>query len=436
MNNRITHTIRTLRRFLALWLSQSISSVGTAMTSYALAVWTYQQNGTASSVTMLTLSSFLPTILFRFAAGAVADRWNKKAIMLTADLFAAFCSLAILLLHGSGSLVVSHLYIINLLLSLMNAFQVPAAYVATSQLVPQEHYSRTGGLQAASGAAISILSPALGGAVMAWGGLSAVLVIDLITFVIAWVTLLFIRIPRLEQNAREAAESFWQNCLGGIRYLKERPHLLRLILYIAVVNFLAKLGPDGQMSAFVLSRADQTALGAVQTCIALGLMVGGMLMAARHKAERPVKAILIACCCIFVAGIGLALGRTPFGWCLFAFIQYLCAAVMNVHWNTMMRTTVPLTLQGRVYAARDTLQNCTIPLGLYLGGLLTDHVFEPLAVSASPVQTTLAAIFGSNRGGGIALLFLLTSLLGLLITLLCMGSRQLIPLDSQERNNV
>ena len=101
-----------------------------------------------------------------------------------------------------------------------------------------------------------------------------------------------------------------------------------------------------------------------------------------------------------------------------------------------MRSCVPISLQGRIFSARDTVQNIAIPLGLYLGGLLTDHVFEPLAVSASPVQTTLAAIFGSNRGGGIALLFLLTSLLGLLITLICMGSRQLIPLDSQEWNNV
>jgi len=423
MKNRINHIFFTLRGFLALWFSQSISSIGTAMTTYALAVWTYEQNGTATSVSLLTLSSFLPTILFRFAAGAAADRWNKKAIMLAADLAAACGSLTILLLYTSASLTAKHLYIINLLLSLMNAFQVPAAYVATSQLVPKEYYSRTGGLQAASDAAISILSPALGGMVMARGGLSAVLGIDLMTFGFAWVTLMFIRIPKPLQNAKAVKESFWQNCLGGVRYLKERPVLLRLILYIAVVNFLAKLGPDGQMSAFVLSRTDQSSLGAVQTCIALGLLCGGMVMAARKPSGSTTNAVAAACCCIFCAGIGLALSRSVVGWCAFAFLQYLCAAVMNVHWNTLMRTTVPLELQGRVFSARDTLQNCTIPLGLYLGGLMSDRVFEPWMASPGRIQEMLSPVFGTGRGSGISLLFLLTAILGLILSLICLNKR-------------
>ena len=65
---------RELKSFLLLWGSQTVSALGTAMTEYALVVWAYGQEGTASSVTLLTLSSFAPTILFRFVAGAAADR--------------------------------------------------------------------------------------------------------------------------------------------------------------------------------------------------------------------------------------------------------------------------------------------------------------------------------------------------------------------------
>lgn len=433
MNKKVYQTFHALRGFLALWLSQSLSSVGTAMTGYALAVWTYGQTGTASGVMLLTLSSFLPTILFRFIAGAVADRWNKKAVMLAADLAAAGGSLAILLLHAVGSLTVSSLYVINILLSLMNAFQVPAAYVATTQLAPEAHYSRIGGLQVASGAAISILSPALGSAVMAWGGLQVVLAIDLVTFAVAWVTLLFIRIPELKRSPAEAAEPFWQNCLGGVRYLMAHRPMLQLILYIAAVNFLAKLGPDGQMAAFVLSRADQTALGAVETCVALGVMTGGLIMAGRKPSDDPARAVLNACCCIFAAGIGLPVCRSLPGWCLFAFAQYLCAAVMNVHWNTMMRKNVPPVLQGRVYSARDTLQNCTIPLGLYLGGMLSDRVFQPMTDERSPLREILVLLFGEGRGGGIALLFLFTAAVGLVLSLMCRCSRSFGQMEVPEQ---
>ena len=89
-----------LRSFLILWSSQSVSSLGTAMTEFALIIWIYGQTGNASSVTMLTICSFLPTILFRFIAGAIADNWDKKRIMLIADFAAACGTLTVLFVFG------------------------------------------------------------------------------------------------------------------------------------------------------------------------------------------------------------------------------------------------------------------------------------------------------------------------------------------------
>ena len=405
--------------FLMLWGSQSISALGTEMTNYALAIWVYSQQGDASSMTTLTLCSFLPTILLRFVAGALTDRWNKKRIMLLADLVAACGTLAILALYTADALLVVHLYVINMLLSLMNAFQVPAAYVATSLLVPKEHYTRAGGLQSVSGALVSILSPVLGALLLAWSGLAAVLITDLLTFALAFGTLLCIRIPKAQAQP-STHESLWQSCLSGVKYLRQQPHLLRMILYIAAVNFLAKLGPDGLMSVFILSRTggEQTVLGLVQSAIALGLLAGGMLVTAMKPVKNAVRAIYTQCALIFLAGIGLAFARSPLGWCVATFLQYLFAAVMNVHWGALMRTSVPHEMQGRVFSARDTLQNCTIPLGLYLGGILADEVFTPLAQD-SPA---LDALFGAS-GTGIALQFLLVALAGLALTLLCMFHR-------------
>ncbi|MBP3428368.1 MAG: MFS transporter [Clostridia bacterium] len=414
----------SLRPFLMLWASQGVSSMGTEMTNYALVIWVYSQNGTASSLSLLTLCSFLPTILFRFIAGALADRWNKKRIMLLSDLLAACGTLTVFALYSSSALTVIHLYAINTLLSLMNAFQVPAAYVATSLLVPEEHYIRAGGLQTVSGALISILSPVLGAVVLAWGGISAVLAIDLVTFAVAFLTLLFIRIPKIEKK-QELRESFLQTSLSGLRYLKEHPHLLHLIVYIAAVNFLAKLGPDGLMSAFILSRSsgNQAALSVVQSAVALGLLTGGTLTSFAKQSQNPVRMILMMCCLIFTAGIGLSLSRNTIGWCVTAFLQYTFAAVMNIHWGALMRSEVPLEMQGRVFSARDTLQNCTIPLGLYLGGVLADHVFEPLMSGKSAAAALLASVFGSGNGSGIAVLFFLVSAAGLILSAVCMSTK-------------
>lgn len=150
-----TNIFLGLRDFFVLWSSQAVSSLGTAMTNFALIIWVYNQKGTASSITLLTICSFLPTIFFRFIAGTIADRWDKKRIMLLADLMAACGTVTVLVLYSFSALQVWHLYIINFLLSFMNAFQNPASYVATSLLVPKEQYVRVSDLQGSGRKAVS-----------------------------------------------------------------------------------------------------------------------------------------------------------------------------------------------------------------------------------------------------------------------------------------
>ena len=130
--------IKELRSFMLLWSSQTVSELGTAMTNYALIIWVYGQKGTASSITLLTICSFLPTIFFRFIGGALADRWDKKRIMLLSDFIAACGTVTVFGLYSFSALRIWHLYLINVLLSFMNAFQTPASFVATSLLVPKD----------------------------------------------------------------------------------------------------------------------------------------------------------------------------------------------------------------------------------------------------------------------------------------------------------
>jgi len=196
--------LKDLKSFLVLWSSQTVSSLGTAMTEFALIIWVYGQKENASSVTLLTICSFLPTILFRFIAGTLVDKWNKKRIMLIADFMAACGTLAIFLLYSLSALHTWHLYVINIFLSFMNAFQCPASYVATSLLVPKEHYTRVSGLQSFSGSVVSILAPALGSVLLTFGDLPLVLLFDLISFAIAFCTLLFfIKLPVIARKKED-----------------------------------------------------------------------------------------------------------------------------------------------------------------------------------------------------------------------------------------
>ena len=411
--------IKELRSFLLLWSSQTVSELGTAMTNYALIIWVYGQRGTASSITLLTLCSFMPTILFRFMAGALADRCNKKRIMLLADLAAACGTVTVFALYTTSALRIGHLYLINVLLSFMNAFQTPASFVATSLLVPKEHYARVGGLQGLSASVVSILAPALGSCLLAFGGMKLVLICDLVSFSIAFFVLLFfIKIPEIEHAEEKSAVPFLKSCLDGIRYLRDHAALLHLTLFLAIINFLAKLGNDGMISPFVLGRTgnDQQALGMVQSAVALGLLAGSLGVSFMKPAKKKAGLVFVTCALVFSGNVAQSLTLRPAIWCIAAFGSYAMAVVMNANLTAIMREKVPLAMQGRVFSAKDTLQNCSIPLGLFLGGILADHVFEPFMAKASPAQRMLSHLFGVGSGAGIAVMFFFVGILGVVIS--------------------
>jgi DHA3 family macrolide efflux protein-like MFS transporter len=423
-----------LRSFLILWASQTVSALGTAMTNFALIIWAYRQQGTASSITLLAVCSYLPSILFCFAAGTLADKWDKKKIMLVSDFIAALGTLTIFLLYHTESLRIWHLYVINFTLSLMNAFQNPAAYVVQTLLVPKEHYVRASGLQAFANSLVTVLTPALATAVLSFGGIETVFSIDLLSFGVAFTTLLlFIKIPAVAVNENSAKEPFWQSCRAGIRFLREHRALLKLILFFSFVNLMASLAGNGIMPAMILARTNQNqiALGMVSSAIGIGALVGSVLVTLVKPAKSRTKVIFLACAISFLlCDVLWGVGRNVTVWVFAALAGNLPMPFISANLITIMRTNVPVAMQGRVFSTRDTLQFATIPIGLFLGGVLADRLFEPFMRTVSPLQQVFSRVVGTGKGSGMALIFLIIGIIGFLANLLCLKNPIYKELDS------
>lgn len=413
--------IKELKSFLILWGSQTVSSFGTAMTNFALIIWAYKQQGTVSSITLLSVCSYLPSILFCFLAGALADRWNKKKIMLICDLIAALGTLAVFILYSTEGLRVWHLYVINFTLSFMNAFQNPASYVAVSLITPKEHFIRVSGLQAFSNSLVTIITPALATAVLAFGGLRVVLLIDLISFAIAFTLLLFfIKIPSVSSGGDKKHESFLKNCLEGLNFLREHIPIWKMILFFSFINLLASIAGNGIMPAMILARTgdNQVALGIVSSSIGLGALAGSILVTVVKPFKSRTKVIFLSCAVSFLlCDILWAVGQNLAIWVFAAFAGNLPLPFLSANLTTIMRTKVPIEMQGRVFSARDTFQYITIPIGLFLGGYLADNIFEPFMLNTSLLQQMLSKLVGTGRGSGMAVIYLITGTIGFLVSL-------------------
>lgn len=424
-------TLRDLRPFLLLWSTQTLSQVGSSMTGFALVIWIYQQQGSALASALLTVCSYAPYVLCSLLAGTLSDRWDKKTTMLVSDAIAAAGTVTVFALLTTGSLQVWHLYLLNALNGLTGSVQQPASEVATSLLTPRRHYQLVGALRSFSYAVTTMLTPVLATALLAFAGLTAVIMFDLATFSVAFVTLAgFIRIPGAADADRR--EGVLQSAALGLRYLAERRGVLGLILFMAAVNLFASMY-DGGIAPLILSRTggDRLALGTVNACAGAAMVAGSVVATMLPQPGNRVRMIVNAMQCSFGCELFLlALTRSLPCWCLGAVCGWIMVPLANTNLDALLRSAIPPAMQGRVYAARNALQYCTIPVGYLLSGALIDRVFEPfMAGRHAGVLTTL---FGAGKGSGAAMLFLLMGVCASMMCLLVRRDRRLYEIDGAD----
>ncbi|MDR0928715.1 MAG: MFS transporter [Oscillospiraceae bacterium] len=426
-------TIYALKDFLILWGSQAVSAMGTAMVNYALILWVYAQNGSATDLARMSIFALLPSIFFALPAGTLADRWNKKTVMLLADCLAALGTGTIWLLYATDALQIWHLYAVNFLLSFMTAFQNPASYVAVSLLVPKEHFARASGLQGLSESIVSIFAPALGGVLLAFYGLELVLLVDLATFAIAFFTLLLvIKLPPTPAAPDTAKESWLTTCAVGFRYLKAHKAMLQFILFFAFVAFVERFG-WGMLPAYVLARSggDQGAYALVEMVGGIGSLAAGLLVTLAKPVKKRVRMVFLCCGIAFVLGeMLLSLGRALPLWLLSVAIASFPMDILNANKSAVMRSYIPAALQGRVSSMEDAIKTVAGVLGYLGAGYLADYVLEPFMSTASPLQVVLAAVFGGGQGSGIAVMFFVAGTIGAAGCFGAMGSKRFAELEA------
>jgi len=403
-----------LRNFLILWATQSFSALGSAMTSYALVIWSYEQHGSALQTSLLMVCSYAPYVLLSVFAGALSDKWNKKKTMLVCDSAAALCTLAVLGLLESGGLRIWHLYVVNAINGLMNSVQQPASEVATTCILPKEYYQKVGGMRYFSNSLNSILTPIIATAVMGFAGIQFIIWFDLGTFLVAFmVLLLFVRIPEDKIPKSDRQETLLQSAKGGVDYLWKNRGILDLILFLSAINLVASIY-DAVFPAMMLSRGggSRAAMGIVNSVVGITTFAGSVLAT---FLKEPKSRIRVICNCLLLSmgteNLILALGRSVPIWCVGAFLGWITIPIMNTNLEAILRIRIPVEIQGRVFAARNTFQFFTIPVGYFLGGFLVDRIFEPFMARQSG-ESIWVRLLGSGKGSGAAAVFLFIAFAG------------------------
>ena len=406
--------MENFKKYIVLWLSQSISQLGSSMTAFSFILWIYEQTHSALSISIISFCNYVPYILTSIFVGTFVDNHRKKLVMLVSDFVAAIVSLFALVFLMAGNLSVWHIYIINIIVGVSTAFQQPASSVAIAKIVPKDKLSNVSGMNSFSSNLVIVFSPMLAAVFFSIGGLPLILLFDLFSFAIAFFVLLFlIRIP--ERLTKENFKSPFAEILYGFHFLKTEKGILYIMLTMAVINFFSRLTYENILSPMILARSSENnlVLGIVNACMGVGGIMGGLLVSMRKESRKKANMIYVSAALSFLLGdLTMAVGRNVFFWSFAAFAASLPLPFIMAGENLILYKKIPENIQGRVFAVRNAVQYSTIPFGILLGGYLSDYVFEPFMRSNSDIVPLLGKIVGIGTGSGMAVMFLCTGICG------------------------
>ncbi len=297
-----------IRVFILVWFGQLISITGSGITGFALGIWVYQRTGSATQFALISLFVILPGILMSPLAGALVDRWSRRWAMILSDTGAALSTLAIALLIIIDQLEIWHIYFATAITSVFSAFQWPAYSAAITLLVPKQHFGRANGITQLKVAVAKLLSPMLGGVLLVTIQLQGVILLDLATFIVALVILLLVRFPEVKSTVEKQAKKsgLLREAAYGWYYIRARPGLLGLLLFIATSNFL-----EGIVSVLItplaLSFTSVTVLGTILSIGGVGMLMGSLVKSTWGGPQRLIYGVLgfqlLGGVCILIAGL-------------------------------------------------------------------------------------------------------------------------------------
>jgi MFS family permease len=403
-----------MRTFTLLWLGQLVSMIGSGLTEFALGVDLYNRTGSATQFALFYLCFLVPFLVVSPFAGALVDRWDRKIVLILADMGAALCTALIAVLMVTGYYQTWHLYALVAAGSSFGAFQWPAFTASTSLLVPKEHLGRADGMIELSWGAGRILSPLLAAVLVSVVPLYTLFAIDFVTFLFAVIiaAVVFIPRPEVSEEGEASKGSLWKEIAYGWAYIKIRPGLLGLLCFFFLMNF--SLGfVQVLFTPMVLGSHSVQTLGTLISAGSAGVVAGGILMMVWGGPKRRINAVLG-----LGAVFGLAMmliGASPIAPMLAAasFLYYFVQPIINGSDEAIWQTKVPPDLQGRVFSLRRSFEWGSSPIAYAISGPIAEHIFDPLLVVGGPLAATAGQVIGVGPGRGIGFLLMVVGLLPL-----------------------
>ena len=363
-------TKSNLRKFILLWAGELISSIGGGLTSFGLGVYIFQQTGSAANMALITLLGFLPTLLLSVPAGALADRYDRRLLMMIGDGCSALGIVFILVCMMNGGASLAQICIGVLISSVFSALLEPAFRATITDILTREEFSRASGLVSLAGSARYLFSPILAGFLLTVSDVKLLLVIDICTFFLTVISAAVVR-KSIGKKTAEKKEGLLDSIRDGWRILRsERGVLLLVLVSSAITLFMGMF----QILAepMVLSFSDEKTLGITETICASGMLVSGLILGMRgiKRNFTGIMSMSLATAGIMMIGFGLFENICTI--CISGFLFFAALPFANNCLDYLTRTHIPDDVQGRVWGLIGFLSQFGYVIAYAVSGVAAD----------------------------------------------------------------
>ncbi len=414
------------RRFLTVWLGQTVSTIGTVLSGVGVAVYVFVETGSAAWLGVLAALSSVPYVLTAPLL-SLADRFTRRSTMIAADTFAVVGPAIAFVLALTGRLEIWHLAVAGFLGGVGNAFQWPASQAAVPALVAPEALGRANGLNQLGQAAGIVLGPVVATPLVAWWGIEAVLLVDLVTFVVAVAATLSVPFDDAAVDGDVADDGTWTALFTWLRGAG-RPFMTLLALS-AVVNLLLAFF-NVALLVVATDLGGTARAGFVLGAAGAAMVVGSVICGRRGVGDDRIGTFARG---IFLAGAGFVIAsiRPSFTLLIVGVVVALGSVpALNAASSTLYHERVPASMHGRMFGLRTAIGRSLEPVGAVVAGVLVAHVATPAMSDGGLLAGSVGAVMGVGPGRGAALtLAVIGVLLGAIGVVLARSSirRQLGP---------
>lgn len=359
------------KQFFIMWSGQGVSIFTSAVIQMALVWYLTEQTGSAAVLTTATLISYLPQVLLGPFIGTLIDRYNRKMIMITSDLFIALTSLSIVISGFFGPVPVWLIMIVLFLRSIGSTFHNPSLQAVTPLFVPKEELTRYAGYSQGVESASMLLSPMAAAALYGFMKLNHIILIDVFGAAFAVMTLCLIRIPDPKDNSVLQKQHLLAELKDGLNVIKKDKGLIGLILIsglYAIIYF--PIGTLYPLICIGYFQGSFVASGIIETIFSGGMLLGALTLGAIGNKLPKMGAISFS---ITLYGAGLVITgllapkQLPIFAVLSLFMGFSLPFYRGVKLS-IFQTKVSSEYLGRVLSLSTSIQSLAMPIGLIFSG--------------------------------------------------------------------